>query len=80
MHAEILQSAYKTTLTATDAIPVAVGSGTVNDLAKYAASCVNDHLVPVPPPSMDGYAALLLGLDRIQRMQTGPSVALLAEF
>jgi len=41
-----------------DAIPVAVGSGTINDLTKLAASRVGrDYLVVATAASMDGYTA-----------------------
>jgi glycerol-1-phosphate dehydrogenase [NAD(P)+] len=40
------------------ALPVAVGSGVVNDLVKYAAECAGTAYVCVPTAaSMDGYAA-----------------------
>jgi len=40
------------------ALPIAVGSGVVNDLVKYAAECAGTPYVCVPTAaSMDGYAA-----------------------
>jgi glycerol-1-phosphate dehydrogenase [NAD(P)+] len=40
------------------ALPVAVGSGVINDLVKYAAACAGTPYVCVPTAaSMDGYAA-----------------------
>lgn len=42
----------------TDAIPVAVGSGTVNDLAKLAShECNRPYMVVATAASMDGYAS-----------------------
>jgi len=45
-------------LSAADAIPVAVGSGTINDLTKLAAHRVGrPYLVVATAASMDGYTA-----------------------
>jgi glycerol-1-phosphate dehydrogenase [NAD(P)+] len=45
-------------LNRTKAIPVAVGSGTINDLTKFAAHCVGrPYMVVATAASMDGYTA-----------------------
>lgn len=45
-------------LSSTDAVPVAVGSGTINDLTKLAAHRVNrPYMVVATAASMDGYTA-----------------------
>ena len=45
---------------------VAVGSGTVNDLVRYAANIHNKQYVSVATaPSMDGYASVILSLIHI---------------
>ena len=45
-------------LSSTDAVPVAVGSGTINDLTKLAADRVNrPYMVVATAASMDGYTA-----------------------
>lgn len=53
-HVERLEA----TLSATGAVPVAVGSGTLNDLTKLAAHlCGRPYLVVATAASMDGYTA-----------------------
>jgi glycerol-1-phosphate dehydrogenase [NAD(P)+] len=53
-HVELIRSR----LAATDAIPIAVGSGTINDLVKLAAhQCGRPYLVAATAASMDGYTA-----------------------
>lgn len=60
-HVERLQA----TLNATGAVPVAVGSGTINDLTKLAAHlCGRPYLVVATAASMDGYAACGASITR----------------
>ncbi len=58
-------------LRAHDAIPVAVGSGTVNDLAKLAVHrCGRPYLVVATAASMDGYTAFGASITRDGYKQT----------
>jgi glycerol-1-phosphate dehydrogenase [NAD(P)+] len=58
-------------LTATDGVPVAVGSGTINDLTKLAASRLGrPYLVVATAASMDGYAAFGASITRDGFKQT----------
>ena len=72
MHAEMRHvDMLKPTLAATDSIPVAVGSGTVNDLAKYAASLVKrPYMVCGTAASMDGYASYGASIEYNECKQT----------
>ncbi len=72
MHAEMrLVDMLKSRLTATDAIPVAVGSGTVNDLCKYASSLVErSYMVVGTAASMDGYASFGASIEYNECKQT----------
>jgi glycerol-1-phosphate dehydrogenase [NAD(P)+] len=67
----------------THAVPLAVGSGVVNDLVKYAAALCGRPYVAIPTAaSMDGYAAsgaaLLNGTFK-QTMPCPPPVAVVAD-
>jgi glycerol-1-phosphate dehydrogenase [NAD(P)+] len=54
-----------------DAIPVAVGSGTLNDLVKRAAyECNRRYMVVATAPSMDGYAAFGAAITKAGFKQT----------
>ncbi|HZO30482.1 MAG TPA: sn-glycerol-1-phosphate dehydrogenase [Chloroflexota bacterium] len=56
---------------AVDAIPVAVGSGTINDLTKLAAHRLNrPYMVVATAASMDGYAAFGASITRDGFKQT----------
>jgi glycerol-1-phosphate dehydrogenase [NAD(P)+] len=64
-------------------VPVAVGSGVVNDIAKYAAEIASTPYVCVPTAaSMDGYAASgasMLDGDFKRTMRCAPPVAVVAD-
>jgi glycerol-1-phosphate dehydrogenase [NAD(P)+] len=52
-------------LSATEAIPVAVGSGTLNDITKLAAhTCGRPYMVVATAASMDGYTAFGAAITR----------------
>lgn len=72
MHAEMsLVDALKPRLAATDAIAVAVGSGTVNDLTKYSSSLVNrPYMVCGTAASMDGYTSFGASIEYNECKQT----------
>ncbi|MBQ9812505.1 MAG: sn-glycerol-1-phosphate dehydrogenase [Thermoguttaceae bacterium] len=72
MHAEMrLVDMLKPRLAATDAIPVAVGSGTVNDLCKYSSSLVErSYMVVGTAASMDGYASFGASIEYNECKQT----------
>ncbi|MDO4586054.1 MAG: sn-glycerol-1-phosphate dehydrogenase [Planctomycetia bacterium] len=59
IHAEMKHiETLKTVLARTDAIPVAVGSGTVNDLTKYASSLFQrPYMIVGTAASMDGFTS-----------------------
>ena len=55
----------QTALSATEAVPVAVGSGTLNDIAKLAAHyCKRPYMVVATAASMDGYTAFGAAITR----------------
>jgi glycerol-1-phosphate dehydrogenase [NAD(P)+] len=61
----------RTRLAATDAIPIAVGSGTINDLVKLAAhQCGRPYLAVATAASMDGYTAYGASITRHGSKQT----------
>jgi glycerol-1-phosphate dehydrogenase [NAD(P)+] len=63
-------------LVGTDAIPVAVGSGTVNDLTKLAAHrCGRPYLVVATAASMDGYTAFAAAITHqgVKRIDPCPA-------
>lgn len=70
-------------LQAQDAVPVAAGSGVINDLVKYAAALAGKpYLCLATAPSMDGYAASGAALlqDGFKRtLACPPPVAVLAD-
>ncbi len=72
MHAEMsLVDMLKPRLAQTDAIPVAVGSGTVNDLCKYTSSLVNrPYMVCGTAASMDGYTSFGASIEYNECKQT----------
>lgn len=72
MHAEMsLVDALKPRLAATDAIAVAVGSGTINDLSKYASSLVErPYMVCGTAASMDGYTSFGASIEYNECKQT----------
>ena len=72
MHAEMrLVDLLKPALAATDAIAVAVGSGTVNDLCKYSSSLVDRrYMVVGTAASMDGYASFGASIEHNECKQT----------
>lgn len=72
MHAEMrLVDVLKPRLAATDAIAVAVGSGTVNDLCKYSSSLVDrPYMVVGTAASMDGYASFGASIEYNECKQT----------
>lgn len=72
MHAEMrLVDMLKPRLAGTEAIPVAVGSGTVNDLCKYASSLVNrPYMVIGTAASMDGYTSFGASIEYNECKQT----------
>ena len=58
-------------LSGTDAIPVAVGSGTINDLVKLAShQCGKPYMVVATAASMDGYAAFGASITKDNYKQT----------
>jgi glycerol-1-phosphate dehydrogenase [NAD(P)+] len=58
-------------LTATGAIPIAVGSGSINDLTKLAAHlCNRRYMVAATAASMDGYTAFGASITREGAKQT----------
>jgi glycerol-1-phosphate dehydrogenase [NAD(P)+] len=66
-HAEI--DAVRMALGGSDAIPVAVGSGVLTDIVRYAAFCERREFISVPTAaSMDGYASSVAALhvDRVK--------------
>lgn len=72
MHAEMrLVDMLKPRLAATDAIAVAVGSGTVNDLCKYTSSLVErPYMVCGTAASMDGYTSFGASIEYNECKQT----------
>lgn len=63
-------------LGATDAVAVAVGAGTINDLTKLASHIVGRHyMVVATAASMDGYAAFGAAITRDGFKQTVPCPA-----
>ncbi len=55
----------------TDAIPIAVGSGTINDLVKLAAhQCGKPYMVVATAASMDGYTAFGASITKDNYKQT----------
>ncbi len=72
MHAEMrLVDALKPRLAATDAIAVAVGSGTINDLCKYSSSLVQrPYMVVGTAASMDGYTSFGASIEYNECKQT----------
>lgn len=55
----------------TDAVPIAVGSGTINDLVKLAAHrCRRPYMVVGTAASMDGYTAFGASINRAGSKQT----------
>lgn len=71
-HVEELESALR----ARDAVPVAVGSGTINDLTKLAAHRVGRrYLCVATAASMDGYAAFGASITYRGSKQTFPCPA-----
>jgi len=59
------------TLSATGAVPVAVGSGTINDLTKLAGHlCGRPYLVVATAASMDGYTACGASITRYGSKET----------
>ena len=60
----------------TDAIPVAVGSGTVNDLSKLSsARCGRRYMIVTTAASMDGYVAFGASITKDGCKQTFPCAA-----
>lgn len=78
-HAHRIAEALRTA----DAVPIAVGSGVVNDLAKYAAALAERPYVCVATAaSMDGYSAsgaALLDRGFKRTFQCAPPVAVIAD-
>lgn len=72
MHAEMrLVDMLKPRLAELDAIAVAVGSGTVNDLCKYGSSLVErPYMVVGTAASMDGYASFGASIEYNECKQT----------
>lgn len=72
MHAEMrLVDTLKSRLISTDAIVVAVGSGTINDLCKYGSSLVErPYMVVGTAASMDGYASFGASIEYNECKQT----------
>lgn len=72
MHAEMrLVDVLKPILANTDAIAVAVGSGTVNDLCKYTSSLFErPYMVVGTAASMDGYASFGASIEYNECKQT----------
>jgi len=72
MHAEMrLVDVLKPRFASTDAIPLAVGSGTVNDLCKYGSSLVErPYMVVGTAASMDGYASFGASIEYNECKQT----------
>ncbi len=72
MHAEMrLVDMLKPRLAEVDAIAVAVGSGTVNDLCKYGSSLVErPYMVVGTAASMDGYASFGASIEYNECKQT----------
>lgn len=72
MHAEMrLADILKPILARTDAIAVAVGSGTINDLCKYTSSLVSrPYMVVGTAASMDGYASFGASIEHNECKQT----------
>ena len=72
MHAEMrLVDMLKPRLEGTEAIAVAVGSGTVNDLCKYSSSLVErPYMVVGTAASMDGYASFGASIEYNECKQT----------
>ncbi len=72
IHAEMrLVDVLRPRLAATGAIPVAVGSGTVNDLCKYASSLVGrPYAVVGTAASMDGYTSFGASIEHNECKQT----------
>ena len=72
MHAEMrFVDVLKERLAVADAIPIAVGSGTVNDLCKYASSLVGRSYIAVgTAASMDGYASFGASIEYNECKQT----------
>ncbi|MDO5308424.1 MAG: sn-glycerol-1-phosphate dehydrogenase [Planctomycetia bacterium] len=72
MHAEMrLVDMLKPRLAQTDAIAVAVGSGTINDLCKYSSSLVErSYMVVGTAASMDGYASFGASIEYNECKQT----------
>lgn len=72
-----------TRLRATGSVPVAVGSGVINDLVKYAAALAGTpYLCVATAASMDGYAAsgaALLDAGFKRTLACDPPVAILAD-
>lgn len=63
-------------LRASDAIPVALGSGTINDLTKLAASrCGRDYMTVATAVSMDGYTSFGASITKYGVKQTFPCKA-----
>lgn len=58
-------------IAASDAVPIAVGSGTINDLVKLAAhQCGRPYLAVATAASMDGYTAYGASITRAGSKQT----------
>jgi len=77
-HLELLQNV----LAQTDAVPIAVGSGTINDLVKRAAFvCGRSYMIVGTAASMDGYTGFGASIEQGGRKQTmdcpAPRVVLL---
>lgn len=72
MHAEMrLVDALRPKFESTNAIAVAVGSGTINDLCKYASSLVNrPYMTCGTAASMDGYASFGASIEYNETKQT----------
>ncbi|MBP7691889.1 MAG: sn-glycerol-1-phosphate dehydrogenase [Anaerolineales bacterium] len=72
LHADFEQVlALEAALRAHDALPVAVGAGTVNDIAKLAAHrCGRPYMVVATAASMDGYTAFGASITKDSYKQT----------
>ncbi len=72
IHAEMKHiETLKSSLAKSDAIPVAVGSGTVNDLTKYASFlCGRSYMIAGTAASMDGYSSYGASIEHNSAKQT----------
>jgi glycerol-1-phosphate dehydrogenase [NAD(P)+] len=79
LHAQIDHSYTLAAVMPENCIPVAVGSGTINDLVKYAAALKNARYLVIPTaPSVDGYTAFGAALTMDGFKKTMPCSAPLA--